>query len=77
MNKDKFEKKVNKKYGISSQELSSKTIKEAKVLQETHKQEIKNEKKGITDTPTAKARRVLIYIYFQIYSKVHKTNEFL
>ena len=43
MNKDKFEKKVNKKYGISSQELSSKTVKEAKVLKETHKQEIKNE----------------------------------
>ena len=49
MNKDKFEKKVNKKYGISSQELSIKTIKEAKVLKETHKQEIKNEKKGISN----------------------------
>ena len=30
-----------------------------------------------TDTPTAKARWVLIYIHFQIYSKVYKTNEFL
>ena len=30
-----------------------------------------------TDTPTAKARWVLIYIHFQIYSKAYKTNEFL
>ena len=29
------------------------------------------------DTPTAKARWVLIYIHFQIYSKVYETNEFL
>lgn len=49
MNKEKFEKKVNKKYGISSQELSSKTVKEAKVLKESHKQEIKNDKKGISN----------------------------
>lgn len=31
----------------------------------------------ITDTPTAKARWVLIYIHFQTYSKAYKTNEFL
>ena len=32
----------------------------------------------LSDTPTAKARWVLIYnIHFQIYSKVYKTNEFL
>lgn len=31
----------------------------------------------LTDTPTAKARWVLIYIHFQIYSKVYETNEFL
>ena len=31
----------------------------------------------ITDTPTAKARWVLIYIHFQIYSKAYKTNESL
>ena len=30
-----------------------------------------------TDTPTAKARWVLIYIHFQIYSKAYKTNKFL
>ena len=30
-----------------------------------------------TDTPTAKARWVLIYIHFQIYSKAYKTNEIL
>ena len=30
-----------------------------------------------TDTPTAKARWVLIYIHFQIYSKAYKTNELL
>ena len=29
------------------------------------------------DTPTAKARWVLIYIHFQIYSKAYKTNKFL
>ena len=29
------------------------------------------------DTPTAKARWVLIYIHFQIYSKAYKTNELL
>ena len=29
------------------------------------------------DTTTAKARWVLIYIHFQIYSKVYETNEFL
>ena len=28
------------------------------------------------DTPTAKARWVLMYIHFQIYSKTYKTNEF-
>lgn len=28
------------------------------------------------DTPTAKARWVLMYIHFQIYSKAYKTNEF-
>ena len=31
----------------------------------------------ITDTPTAKARWVLIYIHFQIYSKAYKTNKFI
>ena len=31
----------------------------------------------ITDTPTAKARWVLIYIRFQIYSKAYKTNVLL
>ena len=30
-----------------------------------------------SDTPTAEARWVLIYIHFQIYSKAYKTNEFL
>ena len=30
-----------------------------------------------SDTPTAKARWVLIYIHFQIYSKAYKTNEIL
>ena len=30
----------------------------------------------VADTPTAKARWVLMYIHFQIYSKVYKTNEF-
>lgn len=30
-----------------------------------------------TDTPTAKARWVLIYVNFQIYSKVYKTSLFL
>ena len=30
-----------------------------------------------SDTPTAKARWVLIYIHFQIDSKVYETNEFL
>lgn len=30
-----------------------------------------------SDTPTAKARWVLIYIHFQIYSKAYETNEFL
>lgn len=29
-----------------------------------------------SDTPTAKARWVLMYIHFQIYSKAYKTNEF-
>ena len=29
-----------------------------------------------TDTPTAKARWVLMYIHFQIYSKAYKTDEF-
>ena len=28
------------------------------------------------DTQTAKARWVLMYIHFQIYSKAYKTNEF-
>ncbi len=28
------------------------------------------------DTPTAKARWVLMYIHFQIYSKAYKTDEF-
>ena len=28
-----------------------------------------------TDTPTAKARWVHMFIHFQIYSKVYKTNE--
>ena len=32
---------------------------------------------GCADTPTAKARWVLIYIHFQIYSKAYKTNEIL
>ena len=32
---------------------------------------------AISDTPTAKARWVLIYIHFQIYSKAYKTNELL
>ena len=31
----------------------------------------------LSDTPTAKARWVLIYIHFQIYSKAYKTNKFL
>lgn len=31
----------------------------------------------LSDTPTAKARWVLIYIHFQIYSKAYKTNELL
>ena len=31
----------------------------------------------LSDTPTAKARWVLIYIHFQIYSKTYKTNELL
>lgn len=31
----------------------------------------------LSDTPTAKARRVLIYVNFQIYSKVYKTSLFL
>ena len=30
-----------------------------------------------SDIPTTKARWVLIYIHFQIYSKVYKTNKFL
>lgn len=30
-----------------------------------------------SDTPTAKARWVLIYVNFQIYSKVYKTSLFL
>ena len=29
------------------------------------------------DTPTAKARWVLIYIHFQMCSKAYKTDEFL
>ena len=33
--------------------------------------------KRYPDTPTAKARWVLIYIHFQIYSKAYETNEFL
>ena len=32
---------------------------------------------SLTDTPTAKARWVLIYINFQIYSKAYKTDLFL
>ena len=32
---------------------------------------------NVTDTPTAKARWVLIYVNFQIYSKVYKTSLFL
>ncbi len=32
---------------------------------------------SLSDTPTAKARWVLIYIHFQIYSKAYKTNDFL
>ena len=32
---------------------------------------------SVTDTPTAKARGVLIYIHFQIYSKAYETNEIL
>ena len=31
----------------------------------------------LADTPTAKARWVLIYNHFQIYSKAYKTNKFL
>ena len=31
----------------------------------------------LADTPTAKARWVLIYNHFQIYSKAYKTNDFL
>ncbi len=31
----------------------------------------------VTETPTAKARWVLEYLNFQIYSKVYKTNLFL
>ena len=34
-------------------------------------------RKNPADTPTAKARWVLMYIHFQIYSKVYKTNELL
>lgn len=49
MNTKKFENNINKKYGVSSLELSIKTIKEAKVLKETHKQERKKEKKGISN----------------------------
>lgn len=33
--------------------------------------------KRVSDTPTTKARWVLIYIHFQIYSKAYKPNEFL
>ena len=29
-----------------------------------------------SDTPTAKARWVLMYIHFPIYSKAYKTNDF-
>nr|DAL48156.1 MAG TPA_asm: hypothetical protein [Caudoviricetes sp.] len=31
---------------------------------------------ALTDTPTAKARWALIYMNFQIYSKVYKTDSF-
>lgn len=31
----------------------------------------------LPDTPTAKARWVLIYVNFQIYSKIYKTGLFL
>lgn len=34
------------------------------------------QEKSETDTPTAKARWVLMYIDFQIYSKAYKTNLF-
>ena len=39
--------------------------------------ELKIGYQAASDTPTAKARWVLIYIHFQIYSKAYETNEFL
>ena len=50
-----------------------------RVLKKFKKIKYKNKVSFIfkTDTPTAKARWVLIYIHFQIYSKAYETNEIL
>lgn len=48
MNREKFEKKVNNKYGVSSFELANKSTKEAKKLKETTKTIKKVNKMGIT-----------------------------
>ena len=48
------------------------------IIRRTHVLVNVNPEHSFADTPTAKARWVLIYnIHFQIYSKVYETNEFL
>lgn len=49
MNREKFENKIDKRYGVTSSELADKTVKEAKELKEIKRSEKKAEKKGISN----------------------------
>lgn len=49
MNREKFEAKINNKYGITSLELADKTVKEAKKLKTAQTIERKKAKKGINN----------------------------
>lgn len=47
MNKEKFENKINKKYGITTEELAQTNVKEAKIIKEKHKIASKKKKENI------------------------------
>ena len=47
MKQAKFENKINKKYGITAQELSQMNVKEAKIIKENHKINSKQQKESI------------------------------
>ena len=47
MNKEKFENKINKKYGITTEELAQTNVKEAKIIKENHKIASKTQKTNV------------------------------